>query len=44
VILLWLFIVARLITVSAFLNATLWQRSIDEAQTAKAQQPGKGTT
>ena len=26
VILLWLYIIARLITLSAFLNATLWER------------------
>jgi uncharacterized BrkB/YihY/UPF0761 family membrane protein len=28
VILLWLYIIARLITLSAFLNATLWERRV----------------
>ena len=30
VILLWLYIIARLITLSAFLNATLWERRTAE--------------
>jgi uncharacterized BrkB/YihY/UPF0761 family membrane protein len=30
VILLWLFVLARLITVSAFLNATLWKRQVEQ--------------
>jgi uncharacterized BrkB/YihY/UPF0761 family membrane protein len=39
VILLWLFIVARLITVSAFLNATLWHRSLAAEADAGAGEP-----
>ena len=35
VILLWLFIIARLITVSAFLNATLWHRALEEEAEAR---------
>lgn len=40
VILLWLYIVARLIILSAFLNATLWQRHMGDANDIDADRAG----
>jgi uncharacterized BrkB/YihY/UPF0761 family membrane protein len=41
VVLLWLFIVARLITVSAFLNATLWHRTVEAAHAESPSRRGR---
>jgi len=43
VVLLWLFIIARLITVSAFLNATLWHRQVEQ-DAAAGRPPGQAVT